>query len=201
MYLCIITHTIHANTHPPMQTHTSPPCKHTQCNPLSSPLPIQTVMLSAVEKLIRHVDTRQLTSDLGGFLPYDHEEWIKLRLVCHTLHPPSSFPFSHTPPPPPPPPTLPTGPRTFHLLIQCPHGAHSSRGTTTGRRPRPQQRRDLRGGTGSPRSDAGPAEEGASEYHSRRKRSPPTSRTGTTSPQGSYHVQNNIPTPLFSYYI
>ena len=38
-------------------------------------------MLSVVDKLIRHVESSQLTSDLGGFLPYNHEEWIELRLV------------------------------------------------------------------------------------------------------------------------
>ena len=42
----------------------------------------QTIKLSVVEKLIRHVESSQLTSDLGGFLPYNHEQWIKLRLVC-----------------------------------------------------------------------------------------------------------------------
>ena len=41
----------------------------------------QTVKLSVVEKLIRHVESSQLTNDLGGFLPYNHDQWIKLRLV------------------------------------------------------------------------------------------------------------------------
>ena len=41
----------------------------------------QTVMLSVVDKLIRHVESSQLTFDLGGFLPYNHKEWIQLRLV------------------------------------------------------------------------------------------------------------------------
>jgi len=51
-------------------------------------LEFSTVMLSVVDKLIRHVESSQLTSDLGGFLPYNHEEWIELRLVSHvtSLH-------------------------------------------------------------------------------------------------------------------
>lgn len=47
------------------------------CTPTCS----QTVMLSVVDKLIRHVESSQLTFDLGGFLPYNHKEWIQLRMV------------------------------------------------------------------------------------------------------------------------
>lgn len=43
---------------------------------------LQTVKLSSADKLIRYVENSQLTSDLGGFLPYNHEHWLKLRLVC-----------------------------------------------------------------------------------------------------------------------
>ncbi len=45
---------------------------------------IQTIKLSAVEKLTRHVDGSQLTEDLGGFLPYNHTQWLSLRQVFGT---------------------------------------------------------------------------------------------------------------------
>lgn len=63
-----------------MHTHISPDTCHITHT--------QTVMLSVVDKLIRHVESSQLTSDLGGFLPYNHEEWIELRLVSYvtSLH-------------------------------------------------------------------------------------------------------------------
>lgn len=35
----------------------------------------------SVEGLCRLIDSRQLTSELGGSLSYDHEEWIELRLA------------------------------------------------------------------------------------------------------------------------
>lgn len=38
-------------------------------------------MLSDVSKLKRHIDPSQVTFDLGGLLPYNHEDWIKLRWV------------------------------------------------------------------------------------------------------------------------
>ena len=41
----------------------------------------QTIKLSAVEKLTRHVDSSQLTNDVGGFLPYRHDQWLSLRQV------------------------------------------------------------------------------------------------------------------------
>ena len=40
-------------------------------------------MISDVDKLKRHIDPSQVTFDLGGYLPYNHEEWIKLRWVGH----------------------------------------------------------------------------------------------------------------------
>ena len=41
----------------------------------------QPLAVSSIEKLSQYVDQRQLTFDLGGTLPYNHEEWIQLRLV------------------------------------------------------------------------------------------------------------------------
>jgi len=78
------THNMHTHAH--IHTH--------KCIHIFFPLTpahithTQTVMLSVVDKLIRHVESSQLTSDLGGFLPYNHEEWIELRLVSHatSLH-------------------------------------------------------------------------------------------------------------------
>lgn len=42
---------------------------------------LQTIMLSDVDKLKRHIDSSQVTFDLGGYLPYNHDDWIKLRWV------------------------------------------------------------------------------------------------------------------------
>ena len=42
---------------------------------------LQTITLSSMDKLLRHIEESQLTSDLGGFLPYNHNEWITFRLV------------------------------------------------------------------------------------------------------------------------
>ena len=58
---------------------------HTVPFPPSPPpsLPPQTIMISDVDKLKRHIDPSQVTFDLGGYLPYNHEEWIKLRWVGH----------------------------------------------------------------------------------------------------------------------
>ena len=52
---------------------------------------LQTITLSSMDKLLRHIEESQLTSDLGGFLPYNHKEWITFRLVSkitptHTPH-------------------------------------------------------------------------------------------------------------------
>ncbi|CAI8027448.1 Kalirin, partial [Geodia barretti] len=42
-------------------------------------LEFSTIMLSEVDKLKRHIDPSQVTFDLGGYLPYSHDDWIKLR--------------------------------------------------------------------------------------------------------------------------
>ena len=42
---------------------------------------IQIVKVSSVEKLLRHVDRRQVTVELGGNINYKHDEWLTLRLV------------------------------------------------------------------------------------------------------------------------
>ena len=71
-----LTHSLtHSHTHTHTHSHT-----HTLTHSLTH-THTQTVKLSSVEKLIRHVESSQLTADLGGFLPYNHDEWIKLRLV------------------------------------------------------------------------------------------------------------------------
>ena len=44
-------------------------------------LEFSTVVVSSVEKLLHQVAPSQVTTDLGGLLPYDHQKWIKLRLV------------------------------------------------------------------------------------------------------------------------
>ena len=41
----------------------------------------QTTNVSSLDKLTQFIDPRQLTFDLGGSLPYNHEEWIALRMV------------------------------------------------------------------------------------------------------------------------
>ena len=52
---------------------------HTPC--ILSCSCLQTITLSSMDKLLRHIEESQLTSDLGGFLPYNHKEWITFRLV------------------------------------------------------------------------------------------------------------------------
>ncbi|XP_033101861.1 kalirin-like [Anneissia japonica] len=46
----------------------------------TSKLKFETHMIS-LEGLLKAIDVSQLTSDLEGHLPYDHEEWIELRLT------------------------------------------------------------------------------------------------------------------------
>ena len=41
----------------------------------------QTVLLASPMKLNRFIEASQLTEDLGGFLPYDHNEWLDVHLV------------------------------------------------------------------------------------------------------------------------
>ena len=47
---------------------------------------IQIVKVSSVEKLLRHVDRRQVTVELGGNINYKHDEWLTLRLVRALNH-------------------------------------------------------------------------------------------------------------------
>ena len=50
-------------------------------------------MFSSVEELHAHIDRDQLTEDVGGSLPYNHQEWIQHRavssgfclFVCHCV--------------------------------------------------------------------------------------------------------------------
>ena len=42
---------------------------------------LQTVLLSTPAKLFHYCEQTEITEDLGGFLHYDHDAWIKLRLV------------------------------------------------------------------------------------------------------------------------
>ena len=44
-------------------------------------LQFTTITVSSKDKLSEHISNSQITSDLGGFLPYSHSEWIKLRKV------------------------------------------------------------------------------------------------------------------------
>ena len=46
----------------------------------------QTTMISQ-EGLYRIIDPSQLTEDFDGTLPYEHEEWIELRLVSNATLP------------------------------------------------------------------------------------------------------------------
>ncbi|CAG2061862.1 unnamed protein product, partial [Timema podura] len=39
------------------------------------------VVCNYLEELHEHIDTSQLTADLGGDLPYCHEDWLKHRVV------------------------------------------------------------------------------------------------------------------------
>lgn len=38
-------------------------------------------MCSSLEELHSHIDVSQLTSDLGGTIAYDHDDWIQQRTV------------------------------------------------------------------------------------------------------------------------
>ena len=47
---------------------------------------LQTTLLSSSSKLHQFVEDSQLTQELGGTLPYNHNRWIDTRLVsCITL--------------------------------------------------------------------------------------------------------------------
>ncbi|CAG0921116.1 unnamed protein product [Notodromas monacha] len=43
--------------------------------------PFKIVLCNGIEDLKQHLDAGQLTSDLGGTLPYSHSEWMQHRLV------------------------------------------------------------------------------------------------------------------------
>ena len=183
-------------------------------------------MLSVVDKLIRHVESSQLTFDLGGFLPYNHKEWIQLRMVsCDFLAWSCDFPAKPCDPfarscelpawscepfeshvilihpsfmnvtliffsslrqvqlrlgvmsitqgwlpitGPVSPPSTENG--TFHCLLQCTNGAHSSCGATASSGPRGRRCGDCRGVPGTPHADPRPAEESTTEHHTRGQR-------------------------------
>lgn len=42
---------------------------------------LQVVVCSCLEELHQRIDTSQLQSELGGYLPYHHQEWIDTRVV------------------------------------------------------------------------------------------------------------------------
>ena len=44
-------------------------------------VPHQVVHLDNYHGLLQYIDESSLTSDLGGSLVYDHQEWVKYRLV------------------------------------------------------------------------------------------------------------------------
>ncbi|KAI6652169.1 Kalirin-like isoform X8 [Oopsacas minuta] len=58
-------------------------------------LPFETILLSSLEKLARYLDLKQLPAEMGGTLPYDHSEWIKLRLQLEHLIASHSFIMDH----------------------------------------------------------------------------------------------------------
>ena len=58
-------------------------------------LPFETILLSSLEKLSRYLDTKQLPPEMGGTLPYDHSEWIKLRLQLEHLIASHNFILDH----------------------------------------------------------------------------------------------------------
>lgn len=45
-------------------------------------LEFTTTSIATVDKLSQHLDMNQVTTDLGGLLPYNHREWMKMRKVC-----------------------------------------------------------------------------------------------------------------------
>jgi hypothetical protein len=42
---------------------------------------LQVVVCNCVEELHENVEKSQLTADLGGEIPYSHQEWIQQRVV------------------------------------------------------------------------------------------------------------------------
>ena len=45
---------------------------------------LQTTIVSDEMDLYNHVDKSQLTADLGGYLQYSHQAWIRFRKVNHS---------------------------------------------------------------------------------------------------------------------
>jgi hypothetical protein len=42
---------------------------------------LQMVILYDADELGRHIDINQLTPELGGFLPFNHIDWVSHQLV------------------------------------------------------------------------------------------------------------------------
>lgn len=42
-------------------------------------------MCNNLEELHEYIDPGQLTEDLGGLIPYDHERWMEQRMVRASL--------------------------------------------------------------------------------------------------------------------
>ena len=47
---------------------------------------LQTTLLSSSSKLHQFAEESQLTQELGGTLPYDHNRWINTRLVSQIFY-------------------------------------------------------------------------------------------------------------------
>ena len=45
-------------------------------------LEFTTTVVPTIDRLGHHMDMNQVTADLGGLLPYNHKEWMKMRMVC-----------------------------------------------------------------------------------------------------------------------
>ena len=45
-------------------------------------LEFTTTVVPTIDRLGHHMDMNQVTADLGGLLPYNPKEWMKMRMVC-----------------------------------------------------------------------------------------------------------------------
>lgn len=43
-------------------------------------------LITTVDELKSYIDRTQLTPEFGGVFNYDHDEWIRFRIVSHTLY-------------------------------------------------------------------------------------------------------------------
>ncbi|ROT62354.1 putative guanine nucleotide exchange factor DBS-like isoform 1 [Penaeus vannamei] len=75
------------SSHPSPLTPPSPyppppnPIYLTSSHPQRPPLSLQVVVCNCVADLHEYIDRNQLTEDLDGCIPYNHDEWIEQRVV------------------------------------------------------------------------------------------------------------------------